>query len=166
MVSYHYWNTTHRLSNSYLRDSLWQSRMRSRCMKMAFQTPSSTSCNKSTTTMSNMLNPKWPRRSENAFYEVKLNINRTLYPQKDIVPWTEQRNALAITFLLLRNWLLCCFCIWCHAQPWHDYAKWRHRSVLGSSFASCLEAFPCWPRDSLESRIEDRGKDPDSECSQ
>ena len=44
----------------------------------AFQTPSSTSCKRSTTTMSNMLKPKLPRHSENTFWLIDISMDITL----------------------------------------------------------------------------------------
>ena len=56
-------------SSSCLRLSSTQSRMRSRCLKNAFQTPSSTSCMRSTVSMLNMLKPNGASLLENAFWQ-------------------------------------------------------------------------------------------------
>jgi len=70
------------LSNSCFKFSFSQSRRCSRWMKMAFQTPSSTSCSRSTTSVSNILKLKVDNLAENAFWnsEHKTNhmIERTL----------------------------------------------------------------------------------------
>ena len=62
-------NTACHLSNSCLSPGFWQSRMRSRCIKTAFQTPSSTSCMRSTASMPNMLKPNGASLLENAFWQ-------------------------------------------------------------------------------------------------
>lgn len=107
--------STHRLSNSCLRDSFWQSRMRSRCMKIAFQIPSSTSCNKSTTTMLNILKPHGPNRREKAFWWQILIWS--FIEKWNTTPWSEQGNLPVGVFLQLHYSLLGSSCIWSRAQP-------------------------------------------------
>jgi len=72
----------YRLSNSCFKFSFSQLRRHSRWMKTAFQTPSSTSCSRSTTSVSNILKLKVDNLAENVFRnsEHKTNhmIERTL----------------------------------------------------------------------------------------
>ena len=60
-------SNTYRLSNSCLRASFWESKIRRRWINIAFQTLSSTSCIRSTTIIANMLKPKIASLSENTF---------------------------------------------------------------------------------------------------
>ena len=62
--------SAYRRSSSASTEPLRLSTMRNKCIKMDFQTPSSNSCSRSTTSIRKKLKPVWPSLSEKAFWTV------------------------------------------------------------------------------------------------
>ena len=83
-----------------------QSRRRSRWMNIAFQTPSSTSCKRSTTSISNMLKPNTESLSENAFWESQMTTTVTFQKKTLTVHGTRESWSRSLfTAAPLTGWL-------------------------------------------------------------
>ena len=98
---YAYWQ-----SNSCFNFPSMQSRRHSRWINTAFQTPSSTSCKRSTTSMSNMLKPNADSLSENAFW--KSQMMTTITFQKKILTILGTRESWSRSLFIaapLTRWL-------------------------------------------------------------
>ena len=155
-------NTCHQ-SNSCLKPSSWQSKRRNRWINTDLQTPSSTLCNRCTTSMSNMLKLSVISLSKNTFWCNQMSASTGSWHKTHSL-LLEQENPIIGGLL----WPCCpsysSLHIWSLMLPWYNCATQGHQLKQETRVGPCHNAFPYSVHDSTEWDNEGKGNDQGSRC--